>query len=73
MVGITIAWTISFFLANLLQCLPISINWTGLGGTLEACVDTEQMYLAQAWSDVFTDGSGQLYSQVVSLLTVTKW
>ena len=55
-IGITIAWTIAFFLANLLQCLPISINWTGLGGTLEACIDTEQMYLAQAWSDVFTDG-----------------
>ena len=56
-VGITIAWTIAFFLANLLQCLPVSINWTGLGGTLEACIDTEQMYLAQAWSDVFTDGT----------------
>ena len=53
---ITTIWTVAFFFANLFQCMPISINWTGLGGTVENCIVTDQMYLAQAWSDVFTDG-----------------
>ena len=58
MVGITIAWNIAFFFANLYQCGPqLSINWTGFGGTVDDCIDTERMYLAQAWSDVFTDGN----------------
>lgn len=54
MIGLTVTWTIAFFTANLLQCLPISDNWS-LGFTPDACIRTEMMYLAQAWSDVFTD------------------
>ena len=49
-------WTVAFFLSNLLQCIPISVNWTGWGGAANSCVDTNTMFLAQAWSDVVTDG-----------------
>ena len=55
MIGLIITWTIAFFATNLLQCLPISENWTGLSATPGACIDTTMMYLAQAWSDIFTD------------------
>ncbi|MCJ1420086.1 hypothetical protein MMC32_006443 [Xylographa parallela] len=55
MIVITIIWTVAFFFANLLQCIPIWINWTGEGVTAENCIDETTMYLAQAWSDVFTD------------------
>ena len=44
-------------IANLFQCLPIATNWIGLGATPEACIDTNPMYIGQAWSDIFTDGS----------------
>lgn len=56
MVAVTVSWIIGFFFANLLQCAPISKNWIGLGASSEFCIDTNQMYIAQAWSDVFTDG-----------------
>ncbi|CAD6590567.1 MAG: hypothetical protein ASARMPREDX12_004421 [Alectoria sarmentosa] len=55
MIGLTITWTIAFFAANLLQCSPISYNWASLDATSGTCIHTTMMYLAQAWSDVFTD------------------
>ena len=55
MIGLAITWTITFFAANLLQCLPISENWNTLNPTPGTCIKTTMMYLAQAWSDVFTD------------------
>ena len=55
MIGLASIWTIAFFAANLLQCLPISENWSSLGAALGTCIKTTMMYLAQAWSDVFTD------------------
>ncbi|MCJ1451294.1 hypothetical protein MMC28_001630 [Mycoblastus sanguinarius] len=55
MIGIVAVWTVGFFFANMFQCIPISVNWTGFGGTPQQCVDTNQLFLAQAWSDVFTD------------------
>lgn len=55
MIGLTAIWTFAFFTANLLQCLPISENWDRFGQTPGACIHTTMMYLAQAWSDVFTD------------------
>ena len=59
MLGLNIMWTIAFFAANLLQCLPISLNWSSWGAAPGApggtCIRTTMMYLAQAWSDVFTD------------------
>ena len=55
MIGLTLTWTVAFFAANLLQCLPISENWSSLGAAPGTCIRTTMMYLAQAWSDVFTD------------------
>ena len=51
----TCLWTVAFFLANLLQCVPVSTNWHGYGYTPENCFNTDAMYEAQAWSDVLTD------------------
>ena len=56
MLAVVNVWTVAFFLSNLLQCIPISVNWTGWGGAANSCVDTNTMFLAQAWSDVVTDG-----------------
>lgn len=54
LVGVVVAWTVDFVLANLLQCIPISANWTSWTG--DGCfVNLWQLYLAQAWSDVLTD------------------
>ena len=63
--GITliVAWTIAFFFANLFQCVPIYINWQGEGATEQNCIDETSMYLAQAWSDVWTDSE---HAQMVS-------
>lgn len=55
MVTVVLIWTIAFFFANLFQCQPLWINWTDFGSTVENCIDTEVMYLSQAWSDVLTD------------------
>ena len=53
---VTSAWTVAFFFANLFHCLPLWINGTGYGSTEDNCIDTNMMYLAQAWSDVLIDG-----------------
>ena len=55
MIGLIAIWTIAFFLANLLQCLPISENWVSLSPAPGTCIDALMMYQAEAWSDVFTD------------------
>lgn len=55
MITIIVIWTISFFFANMLQCYPISENWTGLGGTADTCIDENMMYVGQAFSDAITD------------------
>ncbi len=54
LVGVVVAWTVAFVLANLLQCIPISANWTSWTGH-GYCVNLWRLYLAQAWSDVLTD------------------
>ena len=56
MIVLMIGWTIAFFFANLFQCMPISQNWTGYGGTVDTCINTVDMYLGQAYSDVISDG-----------------
>lgn len=55
MFAIVAMWTIGFFFSNLLQCWPISTNWDYSGFVTSKCIDTNMMYLAQAWSDVITD------------------
>ena len=57
MIIVVIIWTVAFFLTNLLQCIPISVNWTGWGAAVDSCINTNAMFLAQAWSDVITDGN----------------
>ena len=57
MIVIVVIWTVAFFLSNLLQCFPISVNWTGWGAAVDACINTNAMVIAQAWLDVITDGN----------------
>ena len=57
MVVLVTVWTVAFFFTNLLQCFPISVNWTGWGAAVDSCINTNEMFLAQAWSDVITDGN----------------
>ena len=54
MVGVVVTWTIAFFAANLLQCLPISESWS-LNPAPGTCINSTMMYLGQGWSDIFTD------------------
>ncbi|MCJ1458323.1 hypothetical protein MMC28_008694 [Mycoblastus sanguinarius] len=55
MIGVVIVWAVAFFFSNLLQCWPISLNWTAFGSVPSGCIETNVMYIAQAYSDVFTD------------------
>ncbi|KAF6225282.1 hypothetical protein HO133_010480 [Letharia lupina] len=55
MIGVVVVWTLGFFFANLFQCWPLWIDWTDFGFTPQNCINTNAMYLAQAWSDVLTD------------------
>ena len=55
MISIIGVWTTAFFFANLLQCYPISLNWEASGAQVVSCINTNMMYLAQAWTDVLTD------------------
>ena len=55
MIAVVLIWTISFFFANLFQCWPLWVDWTGFGAAEGYCINTNMMYLAQAWSDVLTD------------------
>ena len=57
MIVVVITWTVAFFLTNLLQCFPISVNWTGWGAAFDSCINTNAMFLAQAWSDMIIDGN----------------
>lgn len=52
MIGV---WSVAFFFANLLQCYPIWYNWEASGAQANSCIQTNTMYLAQAWTDVLTD------------------
>jgi hypothetical protein len=53
------AWTVAFFFANLLKCVPISESWTSLAGldweTNSKCIDALPMYLAGPYSDLGLD------------------
>ncbi|KAL9071978.1 MAG: hypothetical protein Q9161_003910 [Pseudevernia consocians] len=55
MIAVVLVWTVAFFFANLFQCWPLWIVWTGFGSTVQNCINTNIMYLAQAWSDVLSD------------------
>ena len=55
MISIVGVWTTAFFFANLLQCYPIQLNWEASGALAASCIQTNTMYLAQAWTDILTD------------------
>lgn len=55
MMGIVGVWFVAFFFANLLQCYPISVNWVDSGAQNTSCINTNMMYIAQAWTDMLTD------------------
>ena len=55
MIVLTFVWTVGFFFSQLLQCVPISVNWSKFGGTIGQCIEVNRMIEAQAWSDVFTN------------------
>ena len=55
MIGLTCIWMVGFFFSQLLQCIPISLNWTGWGYVPNHCIDVSSMILAEAWSDVVTN------------------
>lgn len=57
MIAVTIVWTVAFLFANMFQCWPFWINWTAFGATKENCININTMFRAQAYSDVFTDGT----------------
>ena len=63
MIAVVLMWTIAFFFANLFQCWPIWINWYGAGGSADQCINTNTMYLVQAWSDVLTDRKKRFASE----------
>ena len=71
MIAVVLVWTIAFFFANLFQCWPLWINWFDFGATFENCINTNVMYLAQAWSDVLTDCKKCLVSLNFSYLIRT--
>ena len=55
MITVIVIWIVGFFFSNMLQCYPISENWTGGGGTLDTCIEENMMYVGQAFSDAITD------------------
>lgn len=57
MIFLCTVWTISFFFANMFECLPISDAFLHALGTVhnENCIDAIPMYLVQAYSDVVLD------------------
>lgn len=66
MIAVVLVWTVAFFFANLFQCWPLWVDWTGFGSTVDNCINTSIMYLAQAWSDVLTDCKKCLASGLAS-------
>ena len=55
MIGFVFLWTVGFLFANIFQCIPISVGWTGWGNEEGKCIDVNRMMIAQAWSDVATN------------------
>ena len=55
MVAIVSMWTIAFFFAHLLECVPIEAN-SGSNGLESTCVNEIPMYIGETWSDMITDG-----------------
>ncbi|KAJ8070660.1 hypothetical protein OCU04_001031 [Sclerotinia nivalis] len=55
MIVIVSIWNVSFFLANLLDCIPINLNWRPAVGTSGFCINILTMFWAILISDILTD------------------
>lgn len=56
LIGLVSAWSIGYFFANLLECLPISQSWASAPGQGNPkCIDALPMYFSQVYSDVGLD------------------
>jgi len=51
MICLTCIWMVGFFFSQLLQCIPISLNWGKFGNLTDQCINVDSMILAEAWSD----------------------
>jgi len=55
MICLTCIWVVGFFFSQLLQCIPMSLNWSSFGNLPDHCINVDRMILAEAWSDVVTN------------------
>ena len=53
--ALVFVWVVGFFFAEVLQCIPFSVNFRNYGNLPGQCIDVNRMVLAQAWSDVVTN------------------
>ena len=56
MIGINFLWTVGFFFSNLLQCYPISVNWSGFGYAEGKCIDVNLFSKIQTFTDIGMNG-----------------
>ncbi|PQE29897.1 integral membrane protein [Rutstroemia sp. NJR-2017a WRK4] len=50
------AWSVGYFFANMLECIPISQSWASAPGQGNPhCIDALPMYFSQVYSDVGLD------------------
>ena len=61
MVGLDFLWTVGFFFSVVLQCYPISVNWTSLGYIEGKCIDVNLFSRLQAYTDVGLNGKSSQY------------
>lgn len=56
MIGIIIAWSLTFFFATLFQCgVNWELNWAPIGDFLTKCTDTLDMLTVFTATDILTD------------------
>ena len=53
LIGVVIAWNITFFFASLFECLPIASNWDPT--IPHQCIDLRSMFLAEGALDMVLD------------------
>ncbi|KAI1862665.1 hypothetical protein JX265_006964 [Neoarthrinium moseri] len=72
MAGLVIAWNISFFFANLLDCLPFELNWRQQAGVSGKCIDIIQVFWAVSISNILLDVVAGIVRTVLSAQGVTS-
>ncbi|KAI0183633.1 hypothetical protein EV127DRAFT_516821 [Xylaria flabelliformis] len=54
-ISLVIAWTISLFFVNLLDCVPIELNWHDYAGASGKCIDIAKIFWVVNITDILTD------------------